>query len=102
MNMKKPFLGALKQYSNCYNFICRFLPYSLHVCQINIFLYFISMHMKFQVFISTGGISETIFIVELQSINYRLISISLEISLYQVQMILLFLGTVNVEGKIMA
>ena len=58
------------------------------------------MHMKFQVFISTGGISETIFIVELQSINYRLISISLEISLYQVQMILFLIGTVNVEKEV--
>ena len=60
------------------------------------------MRMKSQVVLSTGGIFENIFISALQAIPYQFISVSLIISLYQVQMILLFLGTVNVEGKIMA
>ena len=56
LKMKKQFGGALKQYSKCYNIICHFKPHSLHVWQIIIFPYLISEHIKFQVFLSTGGI----------------------------------------------
>ena len=58
--------------------------------------------MKSQLVLLTIGIFETIFIEALQAILSQLISVSLTTSLYQVQMILIFLGTVNVEGKILA
>ena len=58
--------------------------------------------MKSQLVLLTIGIFETIFIAALQAILSQLISVSLTTSLYQVQMILIFLGTVNVEGKILA
>ena len=63
---------------------------------------FISVHMKPQVVLSTGGIFETIFIAALQAIPYQLISIHLTTSLYQVQIIILFLGTVSAEEKMLA
>ena len=47
-------------------------------------------------------IFETIFIAALQAIPSQLSSVSLTTSLYQVQMILILLGTVNVEGKWLA
>ena len=58
--------------------------------------------MKYQVVLSTGWIYETIFIAMLQAIPSQLISVSLATSVYQLQMILILLGTVNAEGKIMA
>ena len=60
MKIKKPFLGALKQYSNCYNIICYFKPHFLYVCLVAIFPSLISVHMKSQVILSTGRIFETI------------------------------------------
>ena len=102
LKTRKPFWGALKQYSKCYNVICHFKLYSLHVCQIVIFPYFISVQMKYQVVISTGVIFETIFITALQAIPSQLSSISLTTSLHQVRIILVFLGKVNAEGKILA
>ena len=53
---KEAILGALKQYSKCYNNICHFKPHPLHVFQIIISPYFISMQMKFKIVLSTGGI----------------------------------------------
>ena len=58
--------------------------------------------MKPQVVLSIGGIFETIFIAALQAIPSQLSSVSFTTSLYQVQMILILLGTENVEGKLMA
>ena len=63
---KETILGLSQQYSKSYNIICNFKAHSLHVCQIIILPYFISVHMKYQVVLSTGGIFETIF-------NYRVI-----------------------------
>ena len=102
MKTKKQFLGVLKKYSKCDNIMFPFKPHSLHVCQIVISPYFISVRMKSQVVLSTGRIFENIFITALQAIPSRLSSVSLTTSLYQVQMILILLGTVNAEGKMPA
>ena len=58
--------------------------------------------MKSQVVLSIGGIFETVFISMLQDNTSQSSSVSLTTSLYQVRMIPVLLGTVNVEGKILA
>ena len=73
MKTKKQFLDTLKQCSKCYNIILHFKTHYLHVCQIIISPYFIS-------------------------VSSQLISISLTTSLHQVKSIMIFLGTVNAEG----
>ena len=60
------------------------------------------LHIKYQVVLSTSGIFETIFIAYLQAILSQLSSNSFTTSFYQVQMILIILGTINVERKMMA
>ena len=83
MKTKKQFLGVLKKYSKCDNIMFPFKPHSLHVCQIVISPYFISVRMKSQVVLSTGEIFKTIFIAELQSNSYQLSIVSLATCLYQ-------------------
>ena len=39
-------LGAIKEYDKYYSIIWHFKPHSIYVCQIVIFQYFISVHMK--------------------------------------------------------
>ena len=102
MKTNQLFLGALKKYSKCNNIICHFKPHYLDVCITIIFTFFISVYMKFQVVLSIGGIFETVFIAELQDIPSRLRSVSLATSVYQLQMILFLLGTVNVKGEMLA
>ena len=58
--------------------------------------------MKSQVVLSIGDIFETVFISMLQDNTSQSSSVSLTTSLYQVRMIPVLLGTVNVEGKILA
>ena len=58
--------------------------------------------MKSQVVLSAGRIAENIFSSALKYIPTQLSSISLTTILYQVQMILVLLGTVNTEGGILA
>ena len=63
---------------------------------------FLSVHMEFKVVLSTGNILETIFIASLQDIPSQVSSILLTTSSYQVWTIIILLGTVNVEGEILA
>ena len=58
--------------------------------------------MKSQVFLSTGGIFEYIFIEALQDIPSQLIRVYLTTILHQVRMILILIGTVNEEEEIVA
>ena len=58
--------------------------------------------MKSQVVLSAGRIAENVFSSALKYIPTQLSSISLTTILYQVQVILVLLGTVNTEGGIMA
>ena len=60
---------------------------------------FISVRMKSQVDIITGGIFETIFYISITSYSLSIGKLSLKTSFYQVRMILIFLGTVNAEGE---
>ena len=57
--------------------------------------------MKYQVVISTAEIFETIFIAALQAIPSKLSSVYLTTSLYLVRMILILLGKLNEESKIL-
>ena len=54
---------TIGQYSKCYNTIRHLKPHPLHVCQIVIFSYFISVHMKYRLVLSTDRIYETILLL---------------------------------------
>ena len=100
--MKKPFWGALKQYSKCYDIICHFKLHSLHVCQIVIISYLFLCIWNPKLFSQQVGSLELFFIASLQAIPFQLSSVSLTTSLYQVRMILILLGTVTAEGGMLA
>ena len=74
------------------------IPFMLSNCYFPIF---ISVHIKFQAVLSTGGIFETIFFPALQAIPYQLSRIFLTNIFYQLIMILVLIGTVNAEVKML-
>ena len=63
---------------------------------------FIFVHMKYQVVQSTGGTFVTIFYCRATSYSLSIEHNFVDNQLYQLQMMLILLGTVNVEGKMMA
>ena len=89
LKIKKPFLGALKQYSKCYNIIWNLnrIPFMFVKLLFSRILFMRAWNNKW-------------LFVLLQYITSQLSSVSLTTSLYQVRMILVFLGTINAEGKL--
>ena len=102
LKTKKPFWGDIKQYIKCNNNICHLKLHYLHICQIIISPYFISSHAKSQVVLSTDWIFVTIILCVVISYSLSIYQRFLDNQFYQLRIILVYLGTVNAECKMMA
>ena len=96
MKSKKINRGTLKQYSKCYNILWCFEPNSLRVFQIVIFPYFISVYVKCQIVLSTGGIFENIFYYIVTRYSLSIEQIFLD-NKFVTSTNNIFLGTLNKE-----